>query len=96
MICNYYDWGTGKADILSSLFSSSAVSRNLSFTEKSIVSSEVIETDVVMEEITSHNSESVEYTVQISVRSILFPVFNMIFQTIINNYEIINSNPCNF
>merc|ERR1712142_557208 len=45
-----------------------AVSRNLSFTEKTMVSSEVTETDVIMEEITSHNknNESVEYTVHIS------------------------------
>ena len=60
------------------------MSRNLSFAEKTMVSSEVTETDVIMEEMTSHNknSESVEYTVQISVRNIVIPMFNAIFHTI--------------
>lgn len=49
------------------LFSFSAVSKSLSFTEESLVITEVAEKDVVMESITTQIKEAMECTVKIVV-----------------------------
>lgn len=49
------------------LFSFSAVSKSLSFTEESLVITEVADKDVVMESITTQIKEAMECTVKIVV-----------------------------
>lgn len=60
-------------------FFPSALSKNLSFTEHSVVNRDVAENEVVMEEVTSHlqEQEAMEYTVEIVVCFINLSIYLM-------------------